>query len=404
MAVGQAPPRAPYASDPALSRGRLVPELPSATRSPFRRDCDRVLHSTAFRRLKHKTQVFIFHEGDHYRTRLTHSLEVAQVARSLARSLGADEDLTEAVALAHDLGHPPFGHAGERALDACLRGAGGFDHNAQALAVVTRLERRYPDFDGLNLTWETLEGILKHNGPLTDRAGHYLGGHNEGKARQMPGEIAAYLAQNDLEVWSHAGIEAQIAAISDDIAYNVHDIDDGLRAHLFTLDDLLNLPLAGDILRDIRKLYPGLEEARQIAQLMRMLITLFIEDVLADSACRLAALAPQSAQDIRLTKAPVIGFSPAIAAAEKALKGFLFKRMYRAERVDRVMADAQRVLADLFNHYLNHPGDVPPDWTGDVGETEIARARRIGDYIAGMTDRYALDEHARIFDSTPELR
>src|ERR1700721_731062 len=237
-----AAPHSAYACDPARSRGRLFDEPPSKTRSPFRRDCDRVIHSTAFRRLKHKTQVFVFHEGDHYRTRLTHSLEVAQIARALARQLGLDEDLTETLALAHDLGHPPFGHAGERALDACLESHGGFDHNAQTLRVVTALEHRYPDFDGLNLTWETLEGVVKHNGPLTDREGEPIGRY---RRRGLPHAIRVHARSQDLELWSWPGAEAQVAALADDIAYDAHDIDDGLRADLFTLDDIAVVPIVG---------------------------------------------------------------------------------------------------------------------------------------------------------------
>ena len=257
MSVGMAAPRKPYGSDPVASRGRLHDEPPSRTRSAFRRDCDRVIHSTAFRRLKHKTQVFVFHEGDHYRTRLTHTLEVAQIARALARHLGLDEDLTETLALAHDLGHPPFGHAGERALDECLKDHGGFDHNAQSLRVVTRLERRYPEFDGLNLTWESLEGIVKHNGPLTDRAGNAFGRYSQ---HGVPAGIANYVRNHDLELWSYASLEAQVAAIADDIAYNAHDIDDGLRAGLFSVDDLNAIPLTADINASVKARYPNIDE------------------------------------------------------------------------------------------------------------------------------------------------
>ncbi|TKW78888.1 MAG: dNTP triphosphohydrolase, partial [Bradyrhizobium icense] len=280
MTVGMAAPRAPFACDPASSRGRLFAEPPSRTRSPFRRDCDRVIHSTAFRRLKHKTQVFVFHEGDHYRTRLTHSLEVAQIARALARQLGLDEDLTETLALAHDLGHPPFGHAGERALDACLRDHGGFDHNAQALRVVTSLEHRYPEFDGLNLTWESLEGIVKHNGPLTERNGTPIGLHN---GHGIPVGIADFVKSFDLELWSFASMEAQVAAISDDIAYDAHDIDDGLRAGLFRVDDLRAIPLVADIIAGIAQHYPGLDDARRGAELVRELISYLIGAVMTES-------------------------------------------------------------------------------------------------------------------------
>src|ERR1700761_6634122 len=262
-------PIAAYACDPANSRGRLYPEPESRSRSAFRRDCDRVIHSTAFRRLKHKTQVFVFDEGDHYRTRLTHTLEVAQVARAIARRLHLDEDLAEALALAHDLGHPPFGHAGERALDACLAAFGGFDHNAQTLRIVTVLERRYPDFDGLNLTWETLEGLVKHNGPLTDRAGAALARYRE---HGVPATILAYDKRQALDLWSFAGVEAQIAAFADDIAYDAHDIDDGLRAGLFAIGDIAGVPLPGQIIAEIRDSYPVLDANRTVHELVRQLI------------------------------------------------------------------------------------------------------------------------------------
>lgn len=402
MAVGQAPPHAPYACDPEASRGRLYPEPPSRNRSAFRRDCDRVIHSTAFRRLKHKTQVFVYHEGDHYRTRLTHSLEVAQIARAIARQLGLDEDLTETLALAHDLGHPPFGHAGERALDDCLAGCGGFDHNAQALEVVTRLERRYPEFDGLNLTWETLEGIVKHNGPLTDRSGKPAGRHAE---RGVPRDIAAYCGKQDLELWSFASLEAQVAAIADDIAYNAHDIDDGLRAGLFALDDLADLPLAGDIVRDIAKRWPSLDATRRGAELVRELISRLIADVSQQATSALAATKPASADDVRRQDHALATFSPAMAETERATKRFLFARMYRAPRVMQVMSDAEGVVRDLFARYRDDPAALPAGWLAD-GEVAAAggRERRIGDFIAGMTDRFALVEHQRLFDSSPELR
>src|SRR4051794_7451998 len=291
MAVEVAVAHAPYASAPGRSRGRLHPEPVSPTRNAFRRDCDRIIHATAFRRLAYKTQVFVFHEGDHFRTRLTHTLEVAQIARSLARALGLDEDLAEALALAHDLGHPPFGHAGERALDDCLSADGGFDHNAQALRVVTLLERRYAEFDGLNLCWETLEGLAKHNGPLTDRAGAPIGRYAKSG---VPLGIRLYSGRQDLELWSHASAEAQLAAIADDIAYDAHDIDDGLRAELFCVEDLNALPLIGDILGELGRKYPKLDQARRIHELNRRLITRMIEGAIAESRSRLDALAPAS--------------------------------------------------------------------------------------------------------------
>jgi dGTPase len=402
MATDAATHRAPYACDPRQSRGRLHPEPASKSRNPFRRDCDRIIHSTAFRRLKHKTQVFVFDEGDHFRTRLTHTLEVTQIGRALARALGLDEDLTEALALAHDLGHPPFGHAGERALDDCLSAFGGFDHNAQNLRVVTALERRYPSFDGLNLTWETLEGLVKHNGPLTDRDGHPLGRY---RALGVPETIRDYMRQQDLQLWSFPGAEAQVAAFADDIAYDAHDIDDGLRADLFRLDDIAAVALPGEIIAGIRATFPDLDDARIVHEFIRRLIGLLIEDVVTETRRRLAALAPRSADDVRGAPAAVVAFSPAIAEAERRIKSFLETRMYRHDRVKRVMNDAERVVRELFARYSAHPDDLPAEWSaGFAGLGEAARARRIADFIAGMTDRYALAEHGRLFDSTPELR
>jgi dGTPase len=399
-----AAPRSTYACDPDRSRGRLFAEPPSKTRSPFRRDCDRVIHSTAFRRLKHKTQVFVFHEGDHYRTRLTHTLEVAQIARALARQLGLDEDLTETLALAHDLGHPPFGHAGERALDACLKAHGGFDHNAQILRVVTSLEHRYPDFDGLNLTWESLEGIVKHNGPLTDRSGAALDRYRE---RGIPVGISDYVRLYDLQLWSFASLEAQVAAIADDIAYDAHDIDDGLRAGLFGVDDLKVMPLAADMIADIAKHYPALDDIRRGAELVRELISYLIGAVVSEARRRLDVAQPQSVDDVRNQAAALIAFSPEVAQAEAGIKGFLKQRMYRHSRVMRVMGEAEQILFDLFARYQKTPGDLPAEWLppeGEHSETETARARRIGNFIAGMTDRFAMTEHQRLFDLTPELR
>ena len=402
MAIETGRARAVYAADPAASRGRRWPEPASPTRNAFRRDSDRIIHSSAFRRLAHKTQVFVYHEGDHYRTRLTHTLEVAQIACSLARALGLDEDLAEALALAHDLGHPPFGHAGERALDECLSVFGGFDHNAQTLRVVTALERRYPTFDGLNLTWETLEGLVKHNGPLTDRDGKPLGHY---RAHGIPETIRHYVREQDLQLWSFPSVEAQVAAFADDIAYDAHDIDDGLRAELFSLDEIAAVALPGTIIADIRATYPWLDAGRLVHEFIRRLIGLLIEDVIAETGRRLAALAPRSADDVRRAPSGVAGFSPVIAEADRAIKGFLETRMYRHARIKRVMDEAARVIRDLFAHYSTHPDDLPAEWReGLASVDEAARARRIADFIAGMTDRYALAEHARLFDSTPELR
>jgi dGTPase len=397
-----AAPRALYACDPDLSRGRLHAEPTSRSRSAFRRDCDRIIHATAFRRLKHKTQVFVFDEGDHYRTRLTHTLEVAQVARALARRLGLDEDLAEALALAHDLGHPPFGHAGERALDDCLAAFGGFDHNAQTLRIVTALERRYPRFDGLNLTWETLEGLVKHNGPLTDRVGAPRGRYGK---NGVPETILDYVKQQDLQLWSFAGVEAQIAAFADDIAYDAHDIDDGLRAGLFKLDEIAAVPLPGKIVGAIRTAYPEIDNHHLVHELVRELIGLLIDDIVAETSRRLETLRPQSPDDVRLAAAPVAGFSPPIAEGDAAIKAFLLTRMYRNPRVMQVMGEAERVVSDLFARYQANLADLPAEWQeGFRGADEAGRARRIADFIAGMTDRYALAEHARLFDSTPELR
>ena len=402
MSVGMAAPRSIYACDPDRSRGRLFAEPPSKTRSPFRRDCDRVIHSTAFRRLKHKTQVFVFHEGDHYRTRLTHSLEVAQIARALARQLGLDEDLTETLALAHDLGHPPFGHAGERALDACLKTHGGFDHNAQSLRVVTSLEHRYPEFDGLNLTWESLEGIVKHNGPLTTRSGVVVGRYRD---HGIPSGISDYNRIYDLELWSFASLEAQVAAIADDIAYDAHDIDDGLRAGLFGVDDLRVMPSTAKMIAGIAKHYPDLDDDRRGAELVRELISYLIGAVILEARRRLEAAQPKSVDDVRSQGGALIAFPPEVAEAEAGIKSFLTQRMYRHPRVMAVMNDAEQILSDLFTRYQQMPEVLPAEWRPPDGkDTETERARRIGNFIAGMTDRFAITEHQRLFDSTPDLR
>ncbi len=402
MAISTPIERAPYASDPAQTRGRRFAEPASPSRNDFRRDCDRIIHSAAFRRLAHKTQVFVYHEGDHYRTRLTHTLEVAQIARSLARALGLDEDLAEALALAHDLGHPPFGHAGERALDEWVKAYGGFDHNAQALRLVTDLERRYAGFDGLNLTWETLKGLVKHNGPLTDRAGAAIGRYAQ---RGVPAPILAYDRIGDLALWSFASAEAQVAALADDIAYDAHDIDDGLRADLFALEDIATVALVGEIVAEIDARYPGLEAGRRVHEVVRRIITRMIEDATSESRRRLAALSPQSVADVRAAPRASIAFSAAMEKTDAEIKGFLRPRMYRHERVMRVMQDAEQVLRDLFAHYSALPDDLPAEWGEGIARLdEAARARRIADYIAGMTDRYALIEHAKNFGNTPELR
>jgi dGTPase len=394
--------RAPYACDPWASRGRLYPEPVSPTRSEFQRDRDRIIHSSAFRRLKHKTQVFVYHEGDHFRTRLTHTIEVSQIARALARSLGLDEDLAETLALSHDLGHTPFGHTGEDTLDECMTGFGGFDHNAQALRVVTRLERRYAAYDGLNLTWETLEGLVKHNGPLLDGEGQPTLKYAE---RGVPLAILEYNAQQDLQLATYASGEAQAAAIADDIAYDAHDIDDGLRAGLFQIDELREVPFLDELLREIDGRYPGLELSRRIHELTRRVITRFVENVLAEGDRRIAALNPVSADEIRQAGHTVICFSDGITKADAEIKRFLYAHMYRHPKVMKVRAEADDVLRDLFRKFKAEPDLMPEEWRTDLPKDDEPRlARRVADYIAGMTDRYAILEHQRLFDVTPDLR
>jgi dGTPase len=390
-------PRAPYACDPARSRGRFQAETESRTRTPFQRDRDRIIHSTAFRRLKHKTQVFIAHEGDHYRTRLTHTIEVAQIARALARALRGDEDLAEAIALVHDFGHTPFGHTGEDALNARMAKWGGFDHNAQSLLIVTRLERRYAEFDGLNLTWETLEGLVKHNGPLTDKKGRGLKG-------PVPQAIRDFSELFDLELDRHAGLEAQCAAIADDIAYDTHDIDDGLRAGLLTLEMLDTVGLPASILTEVRGLYPALDPVRTGHELMRRQITIMVEDVIAATTTRLQRVKPGSADEVRGAGETLVAFSAGLAAAEKELKAFLYKNMYRAEEVMRVRADAEGVVGNLFDAYFADPRKMPDGWREGLDRAEDRiKARHVADFLAGMTDTYALKEHRRLFDHTPDL-
>ncbi|MFQ5625429.1 MAG: deoxyguanosinetriphosphate triphosphohydrolase [Methyloligellaceae bacterium] len=393
---------AKFASNARTSRGRLHKEEPSPARSEFQRDRDRIIHCTAFRRLNHKTQVFVYHEGDHYRSRLTHSIEVAQIARSIARTLALDEDLAEAIALAHDLGHPPFGHAGERALDEAMAGFGGFDHNAQSVRVVTALERKYADFDGLNLSWETLEGLAKHNGPLIGAGGKAIGAHAQ---TGVPRALKAYNGVHDLELASYPGAEAQVAALADDIAYNNHDIDDGFRAGSYTLRELGEVPLTGGIITEVRELYPDLEEPRLIYEVNRCLITRMIEDVVHEAGARLIALSPANEDEIRNAGAPVIAFSSAMNEACDELRVFLLARVYRQERIERIMEDAGQIVRELFSHYMGHPGDMPDNWRARVeGLDEVARAAQVCDFIAGMTDRYAVRAHRRLFDRTPDLR
>lgn len=393
--------RAPYASDPARSRGRLYGTSDSPTRSEFQRDRDRIIHSTAFRRLQHKTQVFLHHEGQHYRTRLTHTLEVSQMARSIARALRLDEDLAEAVALAHDLGHPPFGHAGERVLNEKMAPFGGFDHNMQAIRVVTRLENRYAEHDGINLSWETLEGILKHNGPLTDITGAPAGRYaKEG----LPAGYDDIPAPSNLLLSTYASLEAQVAAIADDVAYNAHDIDDALRARLLQLDDLVDVPLVGSLVRDVLKRWPKVETGRQAHEVQRRLITLMIEDVIQASAAAIQRAGVRSADDVRRAGTTLILFSPEVAKGEQALKRFLFENVYRSEQVMAPVRRSQRVVAELFDHYVGAL-DLPGRWGSRAKSAPSAaeRARIICDFIAGMTDPYALDQHARLFDRPAKL-
>lgn len=388
---------APFASDAAASRGRLHPEPESTTRTPFQRDRDRVIHSTAFRRLKHKTQVFVYHEGDHYRTRLTHTLEVAQVARSVARALGLDDDLAEALALAHDLGHPPFGHAGEEALAAAMAPHGGFDHNGQTLRVLTRLEARYAAFDGLNPTWETLEGVAKHNGPLIPATGDQTA---------LPWAVAEVTAAQDLELHTWPGPEAQVAALADDIAYNAHDLDDGLRAGLFTAADVAEVPIVGPAILEVDAAYPELEPSRLAHETVRRMIDAMIADVLAETRMRIGESGPESADEVRQLMRPMVAFSAPMERDSQDLKKFLFERMYRHFKVNRMTSKARRVVVDLFTLLLAEPECLPSEWRDRVEAADQAteRARMVCDYIAGMTDRYALHEHRRLFDLYDEAR
>lgn len=375
--------RAPYAVRPDPGRTRLFPEPEAPTRTPWQRDRDRIIHSAAFRKLQYKTQVFVNHEGDFFRTRLTHSIEVAQIARSIARELALDEDLTEALALAHDLGHTPFGHAGEDALRDAMRPFGGFDHNTQALRIVTRLESRYAAFDGLNLTWDTLEGLAKHNGPI----------------RAPSPYMAEYDARHGLELSLYASAEAQVAAMADDIAYHSHDLDDGLRAGLFTMDDLADVPLLGPALAEARALAPDLPRSRLRHETIRRVINGLCTALIGETRQRLAALAPANADDVRRAGFPVVAYDEAHAAANKAIRRFLHTRMYRHWRVNRMTEKARQVTASLFAILHGDPRLLPPEWSALAGEPgSRAAAEAVADYIAGMTDRFAADEHRRLTD------
>ncbi len=382
----------PYATQPEHSRGRLHAEAMSTFRSPFQRDRDRIIHSSAFRRLKHKTQVFIEHEGDYYRTRLTHTIEVAQVARTLAGALGLNTDLAEAIALAHDLGHPPFGHTGEDALCELMAPYGGFDHNAQALRIVTKLERHYADFDGLNLTWETLEGMAKHNGPVTDEAGRPL------KGDVLPYALAEVNAQMDLELQGFASAEAQVAAIADDIAYNHHDLHDGLRSGLFTEADLMDLPITGPAFAEVDRRYPGLDPMRRRHEALRRVFGVMVEDVLLVAGTRLGPADLQTAQDIRDLRLRIIRFSDRLFRELKVIRQFLFTRMYRAPTVVAMRAEVTAMVRDLFPLFMARPELLPADWQGDVARaaSDMELARLVADYVAGMTDRFAIGEHKRL--------
>ncbi|SHJ15891.1 deoxyguanosinetriphosphate triphosphohydrolase [Wenxinia saemankumensis] len=390
---------APYASLPERSRGRLHEEEGSAHRSPFQRDRDRIIHSSAFRRLKHKTQVFIEHEGDYFRTRLTHSIEVAQVARTVSGALGLNVELTEAVALAHDLGHPPFGHTGEEALDALMQPHGGFDHNAQAIRIVTSLERHYAEFDGLNLTWETLEGIAKHNGPVAPPRGDGPVGE------PVPYALADYDARHDLELSTHASAEAQVAALSDDIAYSHHDLHDGLRAELFSTDELAELPVLRECFARVDAKYPGLNYYRRRHEALRRFFGVLVEDVIAQARSALEASGARSAQEIREAGRMMVLFSPALKADIDTIRTFLFHRMYRHPQVVEMRGEVTRIVNDLFPLFMADPSQLPKQWRKDVAEAaagpggDTALARIVADYIAGMTDRFAIQEHARLTGS-----
>ncbi len=391
--------RAVYAADPWTTRGRLYQEDGSPTRSDFQRDRDRIVHTTAFRRLKHKTQVFIAQDGDHYRTRLTHTIEVAQIARALARALKLDEDLAEGVALVHDFGHTPFGHTGEDALHEVLLPYGGFDHNAQSLRIVTKLERRYAEFDGINLTWESLEGLVKHNGPLLTPEG-------VGTRGPVPQPILDYCELHDLELASYASLEAQVAAIADDIAYNTHDIDDGLRSGYLTFDMLEEIPFLAGLMAEVRERYPHLEASRFTHEIMRRQITRMVEDVIGVAQERLSLIRPQSAGDVRAADRVIATFSEQMAETDRQIKAMLFKRIYRNPDIMRIRAGAAKIVTDLFGAYMANPKEMQSHYWVDhiAGLSDAPKARHVGDYLAGMTDTYAISAHRRLFDHTPDLR
>ena len=388
-------PLAIYASNPNMARGRTIKQPSASERSPFQRDKDRIIHSSAFRRLKGKTQVFVAHEGDYYRTRLTHSLEVSQIARSIARVLGLDEDLAECLALAHDLGHPPFGHSGEDALAECMEPYGGFDHNAQTLRIVTHLEGRYAEFDGLNLTWETLEGIAKHNGPLIEKPSDVA---------DLPWALKAIDNWQALELETYAGPEAQVAALADDIAYNNHDLDDGLRAGLFRVDEVTEIPFVGEMFGDVRRRYPDITDNRLIHEAVRDMIGYMVADVLSETRKRIAAANPQSADDIRQLDHAVVAFSEDFRAKEKPLRAFLHQNMYHHYKVNRMMSQASRVVRELFELFIKEPELLPDElFAMTEGPENDVTARVVCDHIAGMTDTFAISEHRKLFQPTSYL-
>lgn len=391
-------PMAAYACRPDQSKGRIYEENESATRTPFQRDRDRIIHASAFRRLKYKTQVFVYHEGDHYRTRLSHTLEVAQIARSIARALMVNEDLAEAVALAHDLGHTPFAHIGEHFLQECMEEFDGFEHNDQSLRILTKLERKYPGWPGLNMTWETLEGVVKHNGPVVLK-----------ESEKMPTTLKDVQTQTDLQLDSYASMEAQVAAIADDIAYNNHDVEDGLRAGMFRLEDLEELALMGPIIAQVRKDWPEISEHYIVQETIREMIGAMVTDVLAETKKRLDDLNPESADDIRQAGDKTVAFSPGMYTMVEELRAFLLKRMYRHFTVNRIWTKVERIIPELFNAFMKHYKLLPDHWQIRVEEAgglidNVAQARIVCDYIAGMTDRYAVREHERLFDLYRDLR
>lgn len=387
-------PLAPYACKPEQTLGRVHDEPESRHRTPFQRDRDRIIHSSAFRRLKYKTQVFVYHEGDHYRTRLTHTLEVAQIARTLARAFMVNEDLAETVALAHDLGHTPFAHMGEEHLKSAMEHYGRFEHNDQSLRVLTTLERKYPQWNGLNLTWETLEGVVKHNGPMTKEP--YIA-------------VRELQAQMDLRLDTYASMEAQVAALSDDIAYNNHDVEDGIRAGLFSINDLEEIPILSRVIAQVKRDYPDIEERYLVQEMKRDMIGVMVDDVLVETRKRLDQIKPESPEDIRMAGMPVVAFSPAMYEDVQKLRHFLYNRMYRHYTINRIGLKVERIVGDLFQAFHKNYKLFPDNWQQRVIEAEAIddereRARIVADYIAGMTDRYAIREHERLFDLYWDLR